>query len=133
MPMTINTNVSSLNAQRNLTSSQASLAVSMQRLLRFDRSQAERAAVTAKINSLFSESIASYGANSGWEGMTYPERRYLIVNVPTAVRYLPRSAGGTSHFRPVRDNVAITWMHTRLTFISVLRRLGLVRVRRLTA
>jgi hypothetical protein len=32
MPMTINTNVSSLNAQRNLTSSQASLAVSMQRL-----------------------------------------------------------------------------------------------------
>jgi len=56
-----------------------------------------------------------------------------IVNVPTGVRYLPRAAGGTSHFRPVRDNVAITWMHTRLTFISVLRRLGLVRVRRLTA
>jgi glycosyltransferase involved in cell wall biosynthesis len=56
-----------------------------------------------------------------------------IVNVPTAVRYLPRAAGGTSHFRPVRDNVAITWMHTRLTFISVLRRLGLVRIRRLTA
>ena len=32
MPMTINTNVSSLNAQRNLTSSQNSLATSMQRL-----------------------------------------------------------------------------------------------------
>ena len=32
MPMTINTNVSSLNAQRNLTTSQASLATSMQRL-----------------------------------------------------------------------------------------------------
>ncbi len=32
MPQTINTNLSSLNAQRNLTSSQSSLAVSMQRL-----------------------------------------------------------------------------------------------------
>ena len=32
MPMTINTNVSSLNAQRNLASSQMSLATSMQRL-----------------------------------------------------------------------------------------------------
>ena len=32
MPMTINTNVSSLNAQRNLTMSQGSLSTSMQRL-----------------------------------------------------------------------------------------------------
>ena len=32
MPMTINTNVVSLNAQRNLTASQSSLATSMQRL-----------------------------------------------------------------------------------------------------
>jgi flagellin len=32
MPQTINTNLSSLNAQRNLTTSQSSLAVSMQRL-----------------------------------------------------------------------------------------------------
>jgi hypothetical protein len=59
-------------------------AVSMQRLLRFDRSQAERAAVTAKINSLFSEQIESYGSNTGWEGLVYPERRYLMVNIPTA-------------------------------------------------
>src|SRR5580765_1083340 len=32
MPMTINTNVVSLNAQRNLTTSQSSLATSLQRL-----------------------------------------------------------------------------------------------------
>ncbi|HMN76500.1 MAG TPA: flagellin FliC, partial [Burkholderiaceae bacterium] len=32
MPQTINTNVSSLNAQRNLNTSQSSLAISMQRL-----------------------------------------------------------------------------------------------------
>jgi glycosyltransferase involved in cell wall biosynthesis len=54
-----------------------------------------------------------------------------IVNVPTGVRYLPRSAGGTSHFRPVRDNVAITLLHTRLLFASLRWHLGLTR--RLTA
>ena len=50
-----------------------------------------------------------------------------IVNLPTAVRYLPAADGGTSHFRPVRDNVAISWMHARLLFDSIswrLRRLG---------
>jgi len=50
-----------------------------------------------------------------------------IVNVPTGVRYLARADGGTSHFRPVRDNVAISWMHTRLLLVSILRRLRLVR------
>jgi glycosyltransferase involved in cell wall biosynthesis len=55
-----------------------------------------------------------------------------IVNVPTGVRYLPRSAGGTSHFRPVRDNVAITLLHTRLLFASLRWHLGFAR-RRLTA
>lgn len=54
-----------------------------------------------------------------------------IVNVPTGVRYLAREAGGTSHFRPVRDNVAITLLHTRLLFASVRRHLGFAR--RLTA
>jgi glycosyltransferase involved in cell wall biosynthesis len=48
-----------------------------------------------------------------------------IVNVPTGVRYLTAADGGTSHFRPVRDNVAISWMHARLLFTSVLWRLGL--------
>jgi glycosyltransferase involved in cell wall biosynthesis len=54
-----------------------------------------------------------------------------IINVPTGVRYLARDAGGTSHFRPVRDNVAITLLHTRLLFASVRWHLG--SFRRLTA
>jgi polyprenyl-phospho-N-acetylgalactosaminyl synthase len=37
-----------------------------------------------------------------------------VVNVPTSVRYLPIAEGAVSHFRPVRDNLAITWMHIRL-------------------
>ena len=46
-----------------------------------------------------------------WEGVP-------VVNVPTRVRYLP---GGISHFRLVRDNVRISWLHTRL-FFGMLRR-----------
>ena len=34
-----------------------------------------------------------------------------VVNVPTRVRYF---ADGLSHFRPLRDNAAISWAHTRL-------------------
>jgi polyprenyl-phospho-N-acetylgalactosaminyl synthase len=52
-----------------------------------------------------------------------------IVNVPTRVRYLPAVAGGVSHFRPVRDNLAITWMHTCLVLASLWRRLRRVRRR----
>jgi glycosyltransferase involved in cell wall biosynthesis len=34
-----------------------------------------------------------------------------VINVPTLVRYV---AGGVSSFRPLRDNVLISWMHSRL-------------------
>lgn len=37
-----------------------------------------------------------------------------VLNLPTAVRYLPAEAGGVSHFRMWEDNVRISWMHTRL-------------------
>jgi glycosyltransferase involved in cell wall biosynthesis len=46
-----------------------------------------------------------------------------VVNLPTRVRYLPAEGGGVSHFRPFRDNVAISWMHTRLVLGSLLWRL----------
>jgi len=37
-----------------------------------------------------------------------------VRNLPTRVRYVPQDEGGVSHFQLVRDNVRITWMHTRL-------------------
>jgi glycosyltransferase involved in cell wall biosynthesis len=46
-----------------------------------------------------------------WEGVP-------VVNVPTRVRYPP---GGISHFRLFRDNVRISWLHTRL-FLGMLPR-----------
>jgi glycosyltransferase involved in cell wall biosynthesis len=42
-----------------------------------------------------------------------------IRNLPIPVSYPP---DGVSHFRPWRDNVRISWMHTRL-FFGMLRRL----------
>lgn len=37
-----------------------------------------------------------------------------IVNLPVGVRYLARAEGGVSHFRPLRDNVRLSWMHCRI-------------------
>lgn len=54
-----------------------------------------------------------------------------MINVRTRVRY---HAGGISHFRMGRDNLAISWMHTRLVFEmlaripSLLARRGPLRV-----
>ena len=50
MPMTINTNIVSLKAQRNLNKSQSSLAVSMQRLSSGMRVNSERATMGASQN-----------------------------------------------------------------------------------
>ena len=36
------------------------------------------------------------------------------INLPAAVTYPPKDAGGVSHFRYIRDNALLTRMHTRL-------------------
>lgn len=41
-----------------------------------------------------------------------------VVSVPTRVRY---PLDGISHFRMLRDNLQISWMHTRLVFGMLLR------------
>jgi glycosyltransferase involved in cell wall biosynthesis len=51
------------------------------------------------------------------------------VNLPAPVRYLSTEEGGVSHFRYLRDNVLLTWMHTRL-FIGFVLRLPMLLVRR---
>ena len=52
------------------------------------------------------------------------------VNVDAPVRYLSAEEGGVSHFRYLRDNTLLTWMHTRL-FLGVLLRLPLLVWRRI--
>jgi hypothetical protein len=41
-----------------------------------------------------------------------------VINLPTRVRYLTAAEGGVSHFQLFRDNVRISWMHTRLVFAA---------------
>jgi glycosyltransferase involved in cell wall biosynthesis len=43
------------------------------------------------------------------------------VNVPAPVRYLRPEEGGVSHFNYYRDNLLLTWMHTRLILEGLLR------------
>jgi len=55
-----------------------------------------------------------------WDGVP-------IVNVPTRVRYPP---DGISHFHMFRDNLRISWLHTRL-FLGMLPRAPRLLARRL--
>jgi len=54
------------------------------------------------------------------------------INRPAPVRYFRADEGGVSHFNYLRDNLLLTWMHTRL-FLGFLWRLPLLIGRRLAA
>jgi glycosyltransferase involved in cell wall biosynthesis len=43
------------------------------------------------------------------------------VNIDAPVKYLSAAEGGVSHFNYVRDNILLSWMHTRLMLEFVLR------------
>lgn len=49
-----------------------------------------------------------------WEGVR-------PVNLPCPVRYLTKEQGGVSHFKYLRDNCLLFWMHTRLFFTFLTR------------
>lgn len=57
-----------------------------------------------------------------WHGLA-------VRHVDTRVRYLRADEGGVSHFQMGRDNLRITWMHTRLVFGAVWRLLTLRKLR----
>jgi hypothetical protein len=54
------------------------------------------------------------------------------LNMAAPVRYFRPDEGGVSHFRYLRDNTLLTWMHTRL-FLGFLGRLPYLIWRRLTS
>jgi len=43
------------------------------------------------------------------------------INLAAPVKYFRPEEGGVSHFRYLRDNVLLTWMHVRLIVESLLR------------
>ena len=51
------------------------------------------------------------------------------VNLDAPVKYLSAAEGGVSHFRYGRDNLLLTWMHTRL-MVEFLLRLPVLLVKR---
>ncbi|MCK6390015.1 MAG: glycosyltransferase family 2 protein [Azonexus sp.] len=52
------------------------------------------------------------------------------INRDAPVRYFRADEGGVSHFKYLRDNTLLTWMHTRL-FLGFVMRLPLLALRRL--
>jgi len=52
------------------------------------------------------------------------------INIAAPVRYFRADEGGVSHFRYLRDNTLLTWMHTRL-FLGFVVRLPLLILRRM--
>ncbi|HYW56512.1 MAG TPA: glycosyltransferase family 2 protein [Polaromonas sp.] len=52
------------------------------------------------------------------------------VNLPATVKYFRVDEGGVSHFNYLRDNLLLSWMHSRL-FLGFLLRLPLLLTRRL--
>ena len=57
-----------------------------------------------------------------WEGLT-------PVNIDAPVQYFDAAEGGVSHFKYLRDNILLTWMHARL-FVGFLIRLPVLLRRR---
>lgn len=57
--------------------------ISLSAMFVLDRAAQERAAVTSKINRLFTADARLHNARFGWQLMSYPRSNYFIVNVPT--------------------------------------------------
>ena len=74
---------------------------SMQAALQFDRSAGQKATITAKIQTLFSNLSQAYYGNFGWQPQVYPKSRYLIVNVP--------EIAGTTQTQLVMNTVTGSW------------------------
>lgn len=56
--------------------------VSMIKMMKNDRSASQNAAITNKIQNLFSLYVQRYGSNSGWSGVVYPLGNWAVFNVP---------------------------------------------------
>ena len=125
MPMTINTNVVSLNAQRNLTTSQGSLATSMQRLssgLRVNSAKDDAAglAIAERMQSqVRGMNVAVRNANDAISLSQTAEGALGKVGDARAVPvilegYLPPSHPGLQHFSVTPDPGVFlrTWRET---------------------
>ncbi len=75
--------------------------VSVQALLQYGREEIQKAAITGKIQTLFSQYSQSYFSNFGWQPCVFPTARYLIVNIPAGTN--------ASQFQLVMNTVTGSW------------------------
>lgn len=75
--------------------------VSMAALLQYGREAVQKAAVTGKIQTLFSQYSQSYFSNFGWQPTVFPAARYLVVNVPAGTN--------ASQFQIVMNTITGSW------------------------
>jgi len=71
-------------------------------------------ALAATVSADYMDFDPEVAVRLAWAGLP-------VINVPTKVRYVSREEGGVSHFRVFKDNVLISWMHTRLVAIRIWR------------
>lgn len=63
--------------------------ISIVKMMQLDRSVAETAAITSKIQNIFNVLTQTYGGNFGWQGIVYPKSTAVYFNVPmSATRYV---------------------------------------------
>ena len=58
--------------------------ISLSAMLVLDRAAQERAAITSKVNRLFTADARIYRTNHGWQVLSYPRSNMVLVNVPTS-------------------------------------------------
>ncbi len=75
--------------------------VSCQALLQYGREQIQKAAITGKIQTLFSQYSESYFSNFGWQPCVFPATRYLVVNIPAGTN--------ASQFQLVMNTITGSW------------------------
>lgn len=75
--------------------------VSMRAALQFSRESIQKATITGKIQTLFSQQAQNYSTNFGWMLCTFPKTRYLIVNVP--------AIANTTQTQDVMNTVTGAW------------------------
>lgn len=56
--------------------------ISLSLMMQLDRSASNKAAISNKINRLFSDDFLSYGALTGWQAVIYPRGHMALMNVP---------------------------------------------------
>ena len=72
--------VGRLNGDMTIVTSDG--VVSMRAMLQYGRESDQKAAITGKIQTLFSQASQNYSSYFGWQILVFPKTRYCIVNYP---------------------------------------------------